>query len=107
MNNRFGELIKKAEILEINFLQEMGIETIGKYPEVENHIDKMIDILIEKNDDLRDVEELEQDLEDKTNAIDSASCTLYKLKKVVESMRKSDMKTTLLSYIEDMEMDLW
>ena len=106
MNNRFGELIKKAEILEINFLQEMGIETIGKYPEVENHIDKMIDILIEKNDDLRDVEELEQDLEDKTNAIDSASCTLYKLKKVVESMRKSDMKTTLLSYIEDMEMDL-
>jgi polyhydroxyalkanoate synthesis regulator phasin len=111
MNNRFGELTKKAEILEINFLQEMGIETIGKYPEVENHIDKMIDILIEKNDDLQDisdinVEELEQDLEDKTNAIDSASCTLYNLKKVVESMRKSDMKTTLLSYIEDMEMDL-
>jgi polyhydroxyalkanoate synthesis regulator phasin len=111
MNNEFGELTKKAEILEINFLQEMGIETIGKYPEVENHIDKMIDILIEKNDDLQDisdinVEELEQDLEDKTNAIDSASCTLYNLKKVVESMRKSDMKTTLLSYIEDMEMDL-
>ena len=111
MNNEFGELIKKAEILEINFLQEMGIETIGKYPEVENHIVKMIDILIEKNDDLQDisdinVEELEQDLEDKTNAIDSASCTLYNLKKVVESMRKSDMKTTLLSYIEDMEMDL-
>ena len=111
MNNEFGELIKKAEILEINFLQEMGIETIGKYPEVENHIDKMIDILIEKNDDLQDisdinVEELEQDLEDKTNAIDSASCTLYNLKKVVESMRKSDIKTTLLSYIEYMEMDL-
>lgn len=111
MNNEFGELTKKAEILEINFLQEMGVETIGKYPEVENHIDKMIDILIEKNDDLQDisdtnVEKLEQDLEDKTNAIDSASCRLYNLKKVVESMRKSDMKTTLLSYIEDMEMDL-
>lgn len=113
MNNEFGELTKKAEILEINFLQEMGVETIGKYPEVENHIDKMIDILIEKNDDLADisevdvdVDELEQDLEDKTNAIDSASCTLYNLKKIVKSMRKSDIKTTLLSYIEDMEMDL-
>ena len=112
MNNRLGELSKKAEILEINFLQEMGVETVGKYPEVENHIDKMIDILIGKNDDLQDisdipdVEELEQDLGDKTNAIDSASCTLYNLKKVVNSMKKSDMKTTLLSYIEDMEMDL-
>lgn len=111
MNDRLGELSKKAEILEINFLQEMGVETVGKYPEVENHIDKMIDILIGKNDDLQDisdvdVEELEQDLEDKTNAIDSASCTLYNLKKVVNSMKKSGMKTTLLSYIEDMEMDL-
>lgn len=97
--------------MEIQLHQEMGVETVGKYPEVENHIDKMIDILIGKNDDLQDisdvdVEELEQDLEDKTNAIDSASCTLYNLKKVVNSMKKSGMKTTLLSYIEDMEMDL-
>ena len=112
MNNDKGELSKKAELLEIEFLQEMGVDTLGKYPDVEKHIDKITNILIGENEDLNDeytvedVEELEQDLEDKTNAIDSASCTLYNLKKVVKSMRKSDIKTTLISYIEDMEMDL-
>lgn len=117
MNDRFGELTKKAEILELNFLQEMGIETIGKYPEVENHIDKMIDILVDKNEDLYtldqfgfnrfiEFEAMCGELEDKTNAIDSAAGILSNIKRIVQGMRKSGIKTTLLSYIEDMETDL-
>lgn len=117
MNNQNGELTKKAETLEMDFLREMGVDTLGKYSEIENHIDKITDILIGENDDLYtlddfglnrfiEFEEMCGDLEDKDNAIDSASCTLLKMKKVVNSMRKSDLKTTLLSYIEDMETDL-
>ena len=52
MNNDKGELTKKAELLEIEFLQEMGVDTLGKYPDVEKHIDKITNILIGENDDL-------------------------------------------------------
>lgn len=111
MNNDKGELTKKAEMLEIDFLREMGVDTLGKYPEIEKHVDKLTDILIGENDDLLEVSvdsitEMEDDLEDKRNAIDSASCTLANMKKIVNSMKKSDLKTTLISYIEDMETDL-
>lgn len=96
MNNDNGELTKKAEMLEIEFLREMGVDTLGKYPEIEKHINKLTDVLIGENDDLSEIsesdfEDIEQDLEDKRNAIDSASCTLAR------------MKEKLLSYIEDME----
>lgn len=55
MNNDKGELTKKAELLEIEFLQEMGVDTFGKYPDVEKHIDKITDILIGENEDLNDI----------------------------------------------------
>ena len=111
MNNRNGELNKKAELLEIKFLEELGVDTLGRYTEVENHISEMIDVLVGENDDLQDVSEcdmagLEQDLEDKCNAISSAGHSLRNMKKVVDKMRNSDLKTTLISYIEDMEIDL-
>ena len=105
MNNDKGELTKKAELLEIEFLQEMGVDTLGKYPDIEKHIDKIINILIDENDDLS-IEEMEQDLEDKTNAIDSASANLSDLKRLVQSMKKSNMKINLMDCIERMEMDL-
>ena len=54
MNNDKGELTKKAELLEIEFLQEMGVDTLGKYPDVEKHIDKITDVLIGENEDLND-----------------------------------------------------
>lgn len=114
MNNDNGELTKKAEMLEMDFLREMGVDPLFKYPEIEKHIDKLTDVLIGENEDLaiadvytvEEVEGMEQDLDDKINAIDSASSTLFDMKKVVNSMKKSDLKTTLLSYIESMEMDL-
>ena len=111
MNNDKGELTKKAELLETNFLQEMGVDTLYKYNEIESHVNKMIDVLVGEDAELTeidavDIEEMEQEIEDKTNAIDSASCTLALMKKIVNSMKKSDLKTTLISYIEDMETDL-
>ena len=114
MNNDKGELTKKAELLEIEFLQEMGVDTLGKYPDVEKHIDKITNILIGENDDLsivdeydaESIEEMEQEIEDKTNAIDSASANLSDLKRLVQSMKKSSMKTSLMYCIERMEMDL-
>lgn len=114
MNNKNGELIKKAEMLETDFLKEMGVDTLRKYIEIENHIDKITDILIGENDDLNivdgygveDIEEMEQEIEDKSNAIDSASADLSEMKRFVESMRKCDMKTNLMDCIERMEIDL-
>ena len=49
---------------------------------------------------------MEQEIEDKTNAIDSASANLSNLKRLVQSMKKSNMKTNLMDCIERMEMDL-
>jgi len=111
MNNRNGELNKKAELLEIKFLEELGVDTLGRYTEVENHIGEMIDVLVGENDDLQDISEcdmagLKHDLEDKYNAISSAGYNLRNMKKVVDKMRNSDLKTTLISYIEDMKIDL-
>lgn len=114
MTDKNGELTKKAEMLEIDFLQEMGVDTLGKYPEIEKHIDKLHDILIGENDDLsiadeydaESIEKMEQEIDDKTDAIDSASYDLRKMKKVVDRIEDSDLKITLLSYIQDMESDL-
>ena len=121
MNNDNGELTKKAEMFEMDFLREMGVDTLGKYPDVEKHIDKITNILIGENDDLsiadeydaesieemeQEIEEMEQEIEDKTNAIDLASANLSDLKRLVQSMKKSNMKTNLMDCIERMEMDL-
>lgn len=64
---------------------------------------KTVELFLEKF--IQDGNDL-QDLEDKTNAIESASANLSYMKKFVLSMKKSDMKTQLLSCIEDMETDL-
>lgn len=112
MNNDKGELTKKAELLEIEFLQEMGVDTLGKYPDVEKHIDKITDVLIGENEDLNDeytvedVEEMVLESEELSSAIDSASYDLGKMKKVVDRIEDSDLKITLLSCIQDMESDL-
>ena len=112
MNNDKGELTKKAELLEIEFLQEMGVDTLGKYPDVEKHIDRITDVLIGENEDLNDeytvedVEEMVLESEELSSAIDSASYDLGKMKKVVDRIEDSDLKITLLSCIQDMESDL-
>ena len=112
MNNDKGELTKKAELLEIEFLQEMGVDTLGKYPDVEKHIDKITDVLIGENEDLNDeytvedVEEMVLESEELSSAIDSASYDLEKMKKVVDRIEDYDLKITLLSCIQDMESDL-
>lgn len=107
-----GEITKKGELLETEFLQEMGVDTLGKYNEIESHIDKMIKVLVGENAELVEVYdeesiwEMEQELEDKTNAIDSASATLSRMKKVVEAIENKITRTTLISFIESMEIDL-
>ena len=53
-----------------------------------------------------EIENALQDLDDKVDAIESASANLSDLKRLVQSMKKSDMKTNLMDCIERMEMDL-
>lgn len=112
MNNDKGELTKKAELLEIEFLQEMGVDTLGKYPDVEKHIDKITDVLIGENEDLNDeyavedVEEMVLEIEELSSAIDYATRDLGKMKKVIDKIEDSDLKITLLSCVQDMESDL-
>ena len=40
------------------------------------------------------------------NGIESASANLSDLKRLVQSMKKSDMKTNLMDCVERMELDL-
>ncbi len=112
MTNEIGELLHKAEMLEMDFLQEMGVDTFDKYSEVEKHIQKIIDMFTPDKDEYRktfsdaEFKILEQDLEDKINGIESASANLSDLKRLVRQMKKSDTKTNLMDCIERMEMDL-
>ena len=53
-----------------------------------------------------EIEDVLQDLEDKRYAIESVSANLSDLKRLVQSMKKSDMKTNLMDCIERMELDL-
>ena len=108
-NEEMGEFTHKAEMLEMDFLRENRVNP--DYIEVEKHIEKIIDMFekqfhqnLEMNPD--EIEDVLQDLEDKCNAIDSASDNLSNLKRLVQSMRKSDMKTNLMDCIERMELDL-
>lgn len=106
---KMGELLHKTEMLEMDFLRENGVKP--DYVEVEKHIENIMDMFekqfernLEMNPD--EIEDVLQDLEDKENAIESASANLSDLKRLVQSMKKSDMKTNLMDCIERMELDL-
>ncbi len=109
MTDEIGEFLHKAEMLEMDFLRENGVNP--NYNDVENHIEKIFGMFekqfeqnLEMNPD--EIENALQDLEDKIDAIESASANLSDLKRLVQSMKKSDMKTNLMDCIERMEMDL-
>ena len=111
MIETLGEITKKAELLETNFLQEMGVDTLGKYPEIESHISKMIDTLVGEDAELVEVDEsyvaeIEADLDDKENALFAIGCDLSDMKKVIDKMQESELKTILLSYIKNMMNNL-
>ena len=104
-----GEFIHKVEMLEMDFLKENGVKP--DYIKVEKHIEKITDVFekqfernLEMNPD--EIEDVLQDLEDKRDAIESVSANLSDLKRLVQSMKKSDMKTNLMDCIERMELDL-
>lgn len=108
-NKEMGEFLHKAEMLEMDFLRENGLNP--DYIEVEKHIEKITDMFekqfernLEMNSD--EIEDVLLDLEDKKDAIESASANLSDLKRLVQSMKKSDMKTNLMDCIERMELDL-
>ena len=108
-NDEMGEFTHKAEMLEMDFLRENGLNP--DYIEVEKHIEKITDMFekqfernLEMNSD--EIEDVLLDLEDKKDAIESASANLSDLKRLVQSMKKSDMKTNLMDCIERMELDL-
>lgn len=109
MTEEWGELLHKAELVEMDFLRENGVNP--NYNDVENHIGKMLGMFekqFEQNLAMNpdEIENSLQDLDDKVDAIESANETLFYMKKVVNGMKKSELKTTLISFIERMEMDL-
>jgi len=109
MTEEMGELLHKAELVEMDFLRENGINS--NYNDVENHIGKifvMFEKQFERNLEMNpdEIEGVLQDLDDKVDAIESASANLSEMKRFVASMKKSDMKTNLMDCIERMEMDL-
>ena len=106
-----GQITHEIEMITMDFLRKQGINP--DYNEVENYVDEILAkyrnnviTLDELGISYVQFEEMCGDLDDKANAIDCACSTLANMKRIVNGMRKSDMKTTLLSYIEDMETDL-
>ena len=109
ISEEIGEFTHKAEMLEMDFLKKNGVKP--DYIEVEKHIENIMDMFekqfernLEMNPD--EIEDVLQDLEDEKDAIESASANLSDLKRLVQSMKKSDMKTNLMDCIERMELDL-
>lgn len=80
-SEEMGEKIHKLEMLEMDFLRKNGINP--------NYNEEMV-----------------SDLEDKCNAIDSASDNLSDLNRFVKSMRKSDLRTNIMDCIERMKLAL-
>ena len=109
ISEEIDKLLHKAEMLEMDFLKKNGVKP--DYIEVEIHIEKITDMFekqfernLEMNPD--EIEDALRDLEDKRDAIESASANLSDLKRLVQSMKKSDMKTNLMDCVERMELDL-
>lgn len=109
MTEEMGELLHKAEMFEMDFLRENGVNP--NYNDAENHIGKIFGMFekqfeqnLEMNPD--EIENALQDLDDKVDAIESASANLSDMKRLVQSMKKSAMKDSLMDCIERMEMDL-
>jgi len=111
MEADMGQITHEIEMMTMDFLRKQGINP--DYNEVENYVDEILAkyrnnfiTLDELGISYVQFEEMRGDLDDKTDAIDCACSTLANMKRIVNGMRKSVMKTTLLSYIEDMENDL-
>lgn len=110
MNEEMGELLHKAEILEMDFLRENGANP--NYNDVENHIGKIVGMFeeeFEQNLEMNpaEIESALQELDDKVDAIESASANLSDMKRLVQSIKKSAMKEKIImDCIERMEIDL-
>lgn len=105
------QVTHEIEMSMMDFLREYGIEP--QYIDVENYVDKILTkfqnsftTLEELGTSYVEFEEMQYDLECKTDAIETAFHTLHNMKNIVTKMKESDTKKTLLSYIDDMEMDL-
>lgn len=77
--------------------------TIQKYQQL---IVEFVDGSISHEDCKNKIDELEGDLEDKTNAIASMSAELSELSEVVSGMRKSPIKGAIEDIIARMELDI-
>ena len=105
------QVTHEIEMSMMDFLREQKIEP--QYIDVENYVDKILTkfknsftTLEELGTSYVEFEEMQSDLECKTDAIETAFHTLYNMKNIVTKMKESDTKKTLLSYIGDMEMNL-
>lgn len=100
------QVTHEIEMSMMDFLRKQGVEP--QYIDVENYVDKILTKFQNSFTTLgtSEFEEMQYDLECKTDAIETAFHTLHNMKNIVTKMKKSDTKKTLLSYIDDMEMDL-
>lgn len=105
------QVTHEIEMSMMDFLREQGIEP--QYIDVENYVDKILTKFLNSVTTLEELgtsyiefEEMQGELASKTDAIETAFHTLHNMKNIVTKMKESDTKKTLLSYIDDMEMDL-
>ncbi|WP_405289494.1 hypothetical protein [Methanobrevibacter sp.] len=105
------QVTHEIEMSMMDFLREYGIEP--QYIDVENYVDKILTkfqnsftTLEELGTSYIEFEEMQGELERKTDAIETALCTLSNMKNIVTKMRESDTKKTLISYICDVQTDL-
>lgn len=120
MSKVWGKIIHRAEQLEMDFLRKMGVDTLFIYPEVENHLETLSDIILE-GECVQDEEEnelyvleLEEKVNDMSEGINEAYHVLQRMRKYLKSENKKSilfglddgLKETLLSCIDEVEEDL-
>ena len=110
----FGACLHKAELVEKEFLSGLGVDTTLLYNDIEAHVERISDIFdegepttfVDAGTTYAEFEQMQCDLEDKCNALESVSATLSELKRFVQNMNKSKNKDILLDYIDRMELDI-
>ena len=91
-----GIILHDVERMEIDFMRERGINP--DYSDVEAHVEKIDEVFHREVEDISDI------LGAKVEVIEEIRGIVLAMKKNLEAMEKSDLKDSLLSQIEDMEL---
>ena len=108
----FGACLHKAELVEKEFLDGLGVDTTLLYPEIETHVESLSDIFDYDKDETTlndlDISYVEfEEIRSKAENLDAVCDTLSDMKRFAMNMGESKNKKILLSYFEKLDRDIF